>query len=82
MKKIKIFNMPISNLKGIGKTTELLFKKLNITNIGELLTFFPVDYEDWNNIKSIEECFEKNSVVHHDVYHDVFSRTWLSRWCF
>ena len=67
MKKIKIFNMPISNLKGIGKTTELLFKKLNITNIGELLTFFPVDYEDWNNIKNIEECYEKNSVIQIEV---------------
>ena len=59
--------MPISDLKGVGKMTELLFKKLNITSVGKLLTFFPVDYEDWNNIKSIEECFEKNSVVQIEV---------------
>ena len=39
--------MPISDLKGVGKMTELLFKKLNITSVGKLLTFFPVDYEDW-----------------------------------
>ena len=45
--------MPISDLKGVGKMTELLFKKLNITSVGKLLTFFPVDYEDWNNIKSL-----------------------------
>ena len=58
--------MPIANLKGVGKNIELLFKKLNITSIGELLIFFPVGYEDWNNIKNIEECYEnyeKNSVV-------------------
>ena len=62
--------MPISNLKGVGKNTELLFKKLNITSVGELLTFFPVDYEDWNNMKNIEECYEnyeKNSVVQIEV---------------
>lgn len=63
MSNIKLFNTPISDLKGVGKTTELLLKKLNITSIGKLLTFFPVDYEDWNNIKNIEECHEKNSVI-------------------
>lgn len=36
---------PIIEIKGIGEKTEKLFHKLNIFTIGDLLSYYPRDYE-------------------------------------
>ena len=59
-----MFNIPISELKGVGKCTEECFRKLNVTNIGSLITLFPNRYENWTDIKSVRECLGiSNSIV-------------------
>lgn len=36
---------PIIEIKGIGEKTEKLFHKLNIFTVGDLLSYYPRDYE-------------------------------------
>ena len=50
-----IMEKPLSYLNGIGAVREKLFHRLGIINIGELVSYFPRDYEDRNNIKKINE---------------------------
>ncbi|MCH5198391.1 MAG: ATP-dependent DNA helicase RecG [Oscillospiraceae bacterium] len=57
-----IMNTDIQYLKGIGKTRAEQFKKLGITNIGELLYTFPRYYEDWKNIRPIKLCVPDEKV--------------------
>lgn len=36
---------PIDSVKGIGEKTRALFEKLNVYTVGQLLTYYPRDYE-------------------------------------
>lgn len=44
--KIDNINTPVSSLQGIGPSTAKVFSKLNIFTVGDLLKFYPKDYED------------------------------------
>ncbi len=44
-------------LKGVGEKRALLLKKMGIDTVGALLRFYPRAYEDWGNVRRIEECF-------------------------
>lgn len=46
---------PISELTRVGKTTAVRLKSLGINNIEDLIFFFPFRYEDYSQIKSIED---------------------------
>ena len=35
----------IDSVKGIGDKTRALFEKLNVNTVGQLLTYYPRDYE-------------------------------------
>ena len=37
----------IRTLKGIGEKTEKLFQKLGIETVGDLLRYYPRDYEEY-----------------------------------
>lgn len=63
MINIKLFNIPVSELKGVGKCTEDSLKKLNVTSIGSLITLFPNRYENWKNIQKVRNCIGKTSVI-------------------
>ena len=63
MKEIKLFNIPISQIKGIGKKTEYCFQKIGINSVGSLLTFFPVSYENWMDVKKLDEHLGGNCVI-------------------
>lgn len=52
----------ISALKGIGEKTEILFQKLHIDTIGDLLRYYPRSYEIYENAVSIGEV-EEGKVV-------------------
>ena len=53
----------ISEICGIGKTRQAQFNKKGIETIGDLLYFFPRDYEDRSNIKHISQCFAGEDVL-------------------
>lgn len=61
--RIKLFNMPVSEIKGVGHNTEKLLQKLRVTSVGSLLTLFPIDYENWNDIKKIDNSLGENAII-------------------
>lgn len=50
-----LYKTPVSNLNGIGEKRAALFAKLGIKSVGDLINFYPRTYEDWSNIKHIDE---------------------------
>jgi ATP-dependent DNA helicase RecG len=48
-----LYKTNIVELKGIGNKTALLFNKVGIYTIGDLLNYYPRDYEDWSVISYI-----------------------------
>ena len=52
---------PIQSLKGIGSKTALLFQKLHIETIEDLLMYFPRDYEVYEEPVTIREAVGKSA---------------------
>ncbi len=50
-----LFEYPIEYLKGIGENRGKLFRKLGISSVGDLICYYPRNYEDWSNQVSISE---------------------------
>ena len=48
----------IRYLKGVGPARETLFNKLGISNISDLIYYFPRDYEDRTKTKKIIELVD------------------------
>ena len=48
---------PLTELKGIGEKTEKLFAKVGVTNVGELLSYYPRTYETYGEIPVFQESF-------------------------
>lgn len=48
-------NTPIINIKGIGEKSRVLFEKLDIHTVGELLSHYPRDYETFHEPVAIIE---------------------------
>ena len=53
----------VQYLKGVGPTRVKHFEKLGIKTIYDLLTYFPREYEDRNNIKKIQDFIIGENVV-------------------
>jgi len=53
----------IKTIKGIGEKTALLFQKLEIYSIKDLLHYFPRDYEQVNDVAPISSLKEKDTVI-------------------
>lgn len=51
-----LFEIPIENLKGIGDKTGKLFRKMEVNSVGDLLRFYPRQYEDWSSPLLIREA--------------------------
>ncbi|OEG69266.1 hypothetical protein ATZ36_10540 [Candidatus Endomicrobiellum trichonymphae] len=49
----------IQYLKGIGPSRSQMFAKLGITTVGDMLTFFPVCYQDRTNVVSIKNAYKQ-----------------------
>ncbi len=64
----------IRYLKGVGEKKSLLFQKLNIHNLYDLITFFPFRYEDRRKITKIRNIKpgEWQTVLGRVVTHDYF----------
>ena len=52
---MSLYDMPITSLKGFGKTRAEMFAKLGVDSVGELLRFYPRTYSDWGNVTPISE---------------------------
>jgi len=50
-----ILNKSITAVKGIGAVRAGLFNKLDIFNVGDLIFYYPRDYEDRSRIKKIAQ---------------------------
>lgn len=46
-------NDPVKSIKGIGEKTQELFGKLSVNSVGELLSFYPVRYENYKSPEDI-----------------------------
>ena len=49
---------PIKNLKGVGEKSALLYNKLNIFTIEDLVRFYPRNYEIMPKVSRINEVGE------------------------
>ena len=56
-----LFRIPISSLKGIGAKRAKLFNKLEVYSIGDLVRFYPRDYEDWTEVTKVSDIFEQDT---------------------
>ena len=55
---------PIRNIKGIGPKTEQLFHTIGVYTVGDILLYFPRDYERYPELCSVDELLSerKNAV--------------------
>ena len=59
-----LFKIPITYLKGIGSAKAESFRKLGVNTVGELLRFYPRNYEDWSKpVKIADAPYHKNCCV-------------------
>lgn len=49
------FNTPVIQLKGVGEKTAKAFEKLGIRTVGELICFYPRDYEKFEEVVPLAE---------------------------
>lgn len=50
------FSDDIKYIKGIGESRATAFRSVGVSNVGELLRFYPRAYEDWSKILPISQC--------------------------
>lgn len=48
-----VLKKPVKYLKGVGESRAMLFQRLNIYTVEDVITHFPREYEDRSNLKSI-----------------------------
>ena len=56
-------NDSIIKIKGIGEQSEKLFNKLGISTVGELLCYYPREYEIFRQIENISGVVEGRTVI-------------------
>ncbi|MCQ2592355.1 MAG: ATP-dependent DNA helicase RecG [Treponema sp.] len=61
--KVKDIRTPVSSISGIGPQLTKLLAKLNVFTVGDLLQFFPRDYEDRTKKVTINQ-FKTNHKIH------------------
>lgn len=65
--KLSEINNSISTLPGVGPAKANLFANLNIFTVGDLLRFYPRDYEDRTQKISIAQCIQSKSAKVHTI---------------
>ena len=56
---MSLYDIPLTNLKGVGKSRAELFSKLSVNSVGELLRFYPRTYSQWGDVTPV--CELKNN---------------------
>ncbi len=52
---MSLYDIPLTNLKGVGKSRAELFSKLSVNSVGELLRFYPRTYSQWGDVTPVAE---------------------------
>ena len=61
-KSMLTLNSPLTVISGIGEKRAKAFKKLGVSTLYDLLSFFPRRYEDRSKIKPISLCGDGETV--------------------
>lgn len=59
----KVMDQPLKYVKGVGENRARLFAKLGLFTLGDLLHYFPRDYEDRSVFKPISEAADGESIT-------------------
>ena len=60
---MSLYEVPITKIKGIGEKKAALFKKLGVTSVGDLISYYPRAYDNWSAITPISEVQHGERVV-------------------
>ena len=52
----KVFYQPITGIKGVGEKTARLFAQVGVRTVGDLLFYYPRDYDVYGDIMTIDEA--------------------------
>ena len=52
---MSLYDVPITKLKGIGEKKAALFKKLGLSSVGDLISYYPRAYDNWSEVTPISE---------------------------
>ena len=74
--KVSEINSSISTLPGVGPAKAALFANLNIFTVGDLLQFYPRDYEDRTEKISIEQSLKSGTPKIHTIA-QVINHDWF-----
>lgn len=72
--KVSEIKSPVSAISGVGPQLSKCFSKLNIFTVGDLLSFYPRDYED-RSVKIFLKEFKNHSKIH--TVAKVLSQEWF-----
>ena len=60
---MSLYEVPVTKIKGIGEKKAALFKKLGVTSVGDLISYYPRTYDNWSAITPISEVQHGERVV-------------------
>lgn len=60
---MSLYEVPVTKIKGIGEKKAALFKKLGVTSVGDLISYYPRAYDNWSAITPISEVQHGERVV-------------------
>ena len=52
---MSLYEIPITKLSGIGEKRASLFRKLGINTVGDMVAYYPRDYDNWSDTTDIAE---------------------------
>jgi len=59
----KLLDQPLKYLKGVGENRARLFSRLGLFTLGDIIHYFPRDYEDRSVCKAISEAIDGESIT-------------------
>ena len=52
---MSLYEVPTTEIKGIGEKKAALFKRLGVESVGDLISYYPRDYDNWADVTPISE---------------------------
>ena len=60
---LKELNYPITSINGVGKKTQAILKKIDITKVSDILEYYPRKYSDRSIISTLEDAISLNEAT-------------------
>jgi len=60
---VSLYEVPITKLSGIGEKRASLFAKLGINSVGDMIAYYPRDYDNWSDTTDISELIPGERAV-------------------